>query len=378
MARALTSDLSTLSMDDTETLANQPFAPKSPRDEVTTPAASNRSSNSEPEKKIETETPHKNRFPGFDAALGRIYRYTPVPTLILNEDLCVVEVSDSHCIFSGQPRDAMVGTCACSLSVHTVPAPDTPTLCGALRAAITSKEVQVIEKIHVQSESSIYQLRITPVFEKSTLTYVVLEAQSSSKHKWVASDEQHAYTNEVYKILVDTVKDYAIFMLDTQGNIATWNSGAAILKQYTPSEIIGKHFSVFYSPEDCDRDKPGRGLCLALQNGRMEDEGWRCRKDGSRFWANVMITPIFQFGRHVGFVKVTRDLTERKAAETRMVAAFEESAKMKTDFLANMSHEIRTPMNGMQLALAMIKDTDLTGQQLEYLSIIEDSTSVLL
>lgn len=91
-----------------------------------------------------------------------------------------------------------------------------------------------------------------------------------------------------------------------------------------------------------------------------------------------MITPIFQFGRHVGFVKVTRDLTERKAAETRMVAAFEESAKMKTDFLANMSHEIRTPMNGMQLALAMIKDTDLTGQQLEYLSIIEDSTSVLL
>ncbi|KAJ5253201.1 hypothetical protein N7489_003611 [Penicillium chrysogenum] len=349
MARALTSDLSTLSMDDTETLANQPFAPKSPRDEVTTPAASNRSSNSEPEKKIETETPHKNRFPGFDAALGRIYRYTPVPTLILNEDL-----------------DAMVGTCACSLSVHTVPAPDTPTLCGALRAAITSKEVQVIEKIHVQSESSIYQLRITPVFEKSTLTYVVLEAQSSSKHKWVASDEQHAYTNEVYKILVDT------------GNIATWNSGAAILKQYTPSEIIGKHFSVFYSPEDCDRDKPGRGLCLALQNGRMEDEGWRCRKDGSRFWANVMITPIFQFGRHVGFVKVTRDLTERKAAETRMVAAFEESAKMKTDFLANMSHEIRTPMNGMQLALAMIKDTDLTGQQLEYLSIIEDSTSVLL
>ncbi|CAG8128053.1 unnamed protein product [Penicillium nalgiovense] len=122
MARALTSDLSTLSMDDTETLANQPFAPKSPRDEVTAPAASNRSSNSEQEQKIETEMPHKNRFPGFDTALSRIYRYTPVhknrfpgfdtalsriyrytpvPTLILNEDLCVVEVSDSHCIFSG-------------------------------------------------------------------------------------------------------------------------------------------------------------------------------------------------------------------------------------------------------------------------------------
>ncbi|KAJ6070891.1 hypothetical protein N7467_012210 [Penicillium canescens] len=378
MARALTSGLSALAMDDTGTLVNQPPVTKSLRDEVTAPAVSNRSSNFEQEKKIETEMPHKNRCPGFDAALGRIYRYTPVPTLILDEDLCVVEVSDSHCTFSGQSRDAMLGTCACNLPVQTIPAPDTPTLYGALRAAITSKEVQVMEKIHLQNENSIYQLRITPVFEKSSLIYVVLEAQSTSKHHWVATDEQHAYTNETYKILVDTVKDYAIFMLDTRGNIATWNPGAAILKQYTPSEIIGKHFSIFYSPEDRDRDKPGRGLRLALQKGRMEDEGWRYRKDGSRFWANVMITPIFQFGRHVGFVKVTRDLTERKAAETRMVAAFEESSKMKTEFLANMSHEIRTPMNGMQLALAMMKDTDLTGQQLEYASIIEDSTSVLL
>jgi osomolarity two-component system sensor histidine kinase TcsA len=92
----------------------------------------------------------------------------------------------------------------------------------------------------------------------------------------------------------------------------------------------------------------------------------------------VVITPIYQFDRHVGFVKVTRDLTERKAAEARMIAAFEESAKMKTDFLANMSHEIRTPMNGMQLALAMMKDTGLTDQQLEYALIMEDSTSILL
>lgn len=91
-----------------------------------------------------------------------------------------------------------------------------------------------------------------------------------------------------------------------------------------------------------------------------------------------MITPIFQFSRHVGFVKVTRNLTERKAAETRIVAAFEESSKIKTDFLANISHKIRTPINGIQLTIAMMKDTDLTDQQLEYASIIKDSTSVLL
>jgi osomolarity two-component system sensor histidine kinase TcsA len=235
-----------------------------------------------------------------------------------------------------------------------------------------------MEGIHVKNSNSIYQLRITPIFEESSLIYVVLEAQDTSKDHWIATDEEHAYMNETYKILVDTVKDYAIFMLDTRGHITTWNPGAAILKGYSPAEIVGKHFSIFYSPEDRDIDKPARGLARALREGRMEDEGWRHRKDGSRFWANVMITPIYQFGRHVGFVKVTRDLTERKAAEARMVAAFEESSKMKTDFLANMSHEIRTPMNGMQLALAMMKDTDLTDQQLEYASIIEDSTSVLL
>lgn len=323
-------------------------------------------------------TLRENKGPKFDAALSRIYRYTPVPTLVLDEGLCVVEVSDSHCTFSGQSRDRLLGTCACDVPAYIIPAPDTPTLYGALRAAIILKEIQVIEKIHVKSKNSLYQLRITPISEGSSLIYVVLEALSTSKNHWVASDDQHAYVNETYKILVDTVKDYAIFMLDTRGNITTWNPGAAIMKGYSSADIIGRHFSVFYSPEDRGIDKPGRGLALSLQKGRMEDEGWRYRRDGSRFWANVMITPIYQFGRHVGFVKVTRDLTERKAAEARIIAAFEESSKMKTDFLANMSHEIRTPMNGMLLALAMMKDTELTGKQLEYASIIEDSTSILL
>jgi osomolarity two-component system sensor histidine kinase TcsA len=235
-----------------------------------------------------------------------------------------------------------------------------------------------MEGIRARGANSTYQLRVTPIFENSELIYVILEAQNISRDHWEASDEHHAYVNETYKILVNTVQDYAIFMLDTQGNIATWNRGAEVLKGYSPSDIIGKHFSIFYSPDDRAADKPAKGLALALQKGRIEAEGWRYRKDGTRFWANVMITPIYQFGRHVGFVKVTRDLTERKAAETRMIAAFEESSKMKTDFLANMSHEIRTPMNGMQLALAMLKDTDLSDQQQEFASIIDDSTTTLL
>jgi osomolarity two-component system sensor histidine kinase TcsA len=369
----LADGLLALNMVDNGTSVCKPLAKTPPRDQGTAPVEHIQTPNFTDEKKVELQ-----KSTDLNTSLSRIYRYHPVPTVILDENLCVVEVSDSHCIFSGQSRDDLIGTCACDIPVHTIPAPDTPTLYGALRAAITSKEVQIMEGVHVQSHNSLFQLRITPIFEKSSLIYVILEAQNTSKDHWVATDNQHAYMNETYRILVDTVKDYAIFMLDTRGIITTWNPGAAILKGYSPPEIVGKHFSVFYSPEDRDKDKPSRGLARALREGRMEDEGWRYRQDGSRFWANVMITPIYQFGRHVGFVKVTRDLTERKAAEARMVAAFEESAKMKTDFLANMSHEIRTPMNGMQLALAMMKDTDLTDQQLEYTSIIDDSTSVLL
>jgi osomolarity two-component system sensor histidine kinase TcsA len=365
---ALSRRLLNLTTDDLDTLANEPL--------ITTPPEEKKMALAEPNGNSDYDD--QDKYPKFDAALSRIYRYSPVPTLILDDGLCIVEVSDSHCTFSGQAKDLLMGTCVCDVSAHTIPAPDTPTLYGALRAAIISKEVQVIDAIHVKSKESTYQLRLTPIFEKSSLIYVVLETQNTSRGHWTATNEQHAYVNETYKILVDTIQDYAIFMLDTQGKITTWNPSAAKLKGYSPSEIIGKHLSVFYSPEDRRIDRPGRGLALALQEGRMEDEGWRYRQDGSRFWADVMITPIYQFGRHVGFVKVTRDLTERKAAETRMVAGFEESSKMKTNFLANMSHEIRTPMNGMLLALTMLKDTDLAGQQLEYTSIIEDSTSILL
>src|SRR5690606_5272187 len=95
-------------------------------------------------------------------------------------------------------------------------------------------------------------------------------------------------------------------------------------------------------------------------------------------WANVMVSPVYDQGRHVGFVKITRDLTERKAAEARLIAAYEESSKLKSDFLANMSHEIRTPMHGMLLAITMLSGTDIDDKQREYMNIIEDTGQMLL
>lgn len=311
--------------------------------------------------------------------MHRIYRHTPTPTLVLDSSLRVIEVSDSHLAFFHLTREQLLHACVYELDPHSVPAPDLALLSGALGMAIATRAAQVIDTVHLLERQCCFSLRMTPIFEGDTLIYMLLEAQRTAD-KPPDPEEicEQTYLNETYKILVDTVKDYAIFMLDTQGNIATWNSGAAILKGYSFHEIIGEHFSIFYGNEDRLLNKPAKELEVCLKEGRVEDEGWRYRKDGGRFWANVMMTPIYQYGRHVGFVKVTRDLTERKAAEKRMIDAFEESSKLKTNFLANMSHEIRTPMNGMSLALALLMRTPLNDVQREYAGVLEDSTSILL
>jgi PAS domain S-box-containing protein len=121
-----------------------------------------------------------------------------------------------------------------------------------------------------------------------------------------------------FRRLVDSVRDYAIFLLDANGNIQSWNAGAERIKGYKPEEIIGKHFSVFYPAEDLAKGKPAYELMKALEVGSFQDENWRLRKNGSRFWASVLITKIVdENGKFMGFGKVTRDLTERRIAEQR-------------------------------------------------------------
>jgi PAS domain S-box-containing protein len=186
-----------------------------------------------------------------------------------------------------------------------------------------------------------------------------------------AAEEQLRQNSEVFQLLVSSVRDYAIFMLDPEGNIATWNSGAKAIKQYEPHEIIGRHFSTFYPEEDLRAGKPARELEIAKRDGSVEDEGWRVRKDGSRFWANVVITAVYdRHGELRGFAKVTRDITERKQAEETQRALLEqrearlqaeeerrraedsyrvaqEANRAKDEFLMTLSHELRTPMTAI-------------------------------
>ncbi|WP_445263628.1 hybrid sensor histidine kinase/response regulator [Ramlibacter sp. PS4R-6] len=127
-----------------------------------------------------------------------------------------------------------------------------------------------------------------------------------------------------FQLLIEAVTDYGIFILDPQGHIASWNTGAQNIEGYTADEVIGRHFSIFYPPEAVARGWPEEELRRAVEFGRLEDEGWRVRKDGTRFWANVAITPIYDgSGQLTGFAKVTRDLSERRAHEEQLRAGEE-------------------------------------------------------
>jgi PAS domain S-box-containing protein len=163
---------------------------------------------------------------------------------------------------------------------------------------------------------------------------------------------------ERFQLLVESVKDYAIFLLDTQGNVATWNTGAQRIKGYAAEEIIGQHFSKFYPEAEVRAGKTEYELQVAMREGRFEDEGWRLRKDGSQFWANVVITALRDpGGALIGYAKITRDLTERRKLEEERVqlAHAQEAVRLRDEFLSLASHELKTPLTVLQLQLETLR-----------------------
>ncbi len=159
---------------------------------------------------------------------------------------------------------------------------------------------------------------LSPVRDsKQRPLYVFLQVQDVTRQR--AAEKDLRQSEQRFRLLVDAVEDYAIFMLDPTGHVTTWNAGAQRIKGYTADEIIGQHFRVFYPLERQAEGHPERELERALQAGRYAEEGWRIRKGGTRFWANVTITAVYDDdGTHVGFAKVTRDVTERRRADQEL------------------------------------------------------------
>ena len=166
-------------------------------------------------------------------------------------------------------------------------------------------------------------------------------------------------TAEQFHILVDSVEEYAIYMLDRDGNVATWNTGATKIKGFTAEEIIGKNFACFYTAEDVAAGKPQRNLLEAARRGHIRDQGLRIRKDGSTFEAEVIITVLRDAKGNIrGYSKVTRDITDQirsREYEAEKIAA-QKASKAKDDFLAALSHELRTPLTPALAAAAYLED----------------------
>jgi PAS domain S-box-containing protein len=174
--------------------------------------------------------------------------------------------------------------------------------------------------------------------------------------------------DDLFRLLIDRVKDYAIFVLDPAGIVKSWNAGAENIKGYKAHEIIGHHFSRFYPSEAIRAGWPGTELEAAKRDGRFEDEGWRLRKDGTKFWANVVITALYDDdGVHRGFAKVTRDLTDRMRLQR-----LEADAQVMSQFVAMLAHELRNPLAPIRNAVSVAQHPNADPKKLGWaLSVID-------
>jgi len=259
---------------------------------------------------------------------------------------------------------------------------------GVVTAAldeINTRPVDVVQFEHgLPGQSGDRRVRATlaPVRDSGgRALYLFLQVQDVTAER--AAAEELRLSEQRFRLLVEAVEDYAIFMLDPDGHVASWNSGAQRSKGYTADEIIGQHFRVFYPPELQARRHPEHELEAALRDGHYEEEGWRVRKDGSRFWATVLITAVYnEEGTHVGFAKVTRDSTQRRRLEEdrehalRALSAanaqlgqlneqLKRAAADQAQFLAVTAHELRTPIGVLSGSAETLSRhlADLTAQE---------------
>src|SRR5712671_3623286 len=258
------------------------------------------------------------------------------------------------------PQEVIARAQALSLELATTIAPGFEALAFKASRGIEDK----YELTYIRKDGSRFPAIVSVTAlrdaEGRIIGYLLIGTDNSARKQ---VEEKLRWTEEGFRLMVESVTDCAIVMLDSGGGVVSWNTGAERIKGYRTEEIVGQHFSRFYPPQDIERRVPQRDLDSAAAEGRFEVEGWRVRKDGSTFWANVVFTAIRdQAGNARGFAKLTRDLTERRQVEetlTKAKGAAEKANLAKSDFLSSMSHELRSPLNAI-LGFAQLLESDST------------------
>jgi PAS domain S-box-containing protein len=275
-----------------------------------------------------------------------LFDSNPHPVWVYDlQSLGILDVNQAALQNYGYSREEFL-----SLTIKDIrPPEDVPALLEDARKTPKGAQTTSIWK-HLKKNGTEIDVEITshPLEYSGKPARLVVATDITSRKK---AEEDLRQSEERFRLLISEVADYAILMLDPEGTVVSWNLGAERIKGYEAREIVGRSFSCFYPIEEVERGKPARQLKVALEQGRVEDEGWRVRKDGSRFWANVVITALHDAtGRLRGFAKVTRDITEQKRAQELIMRAKEEAeraSKFKDQFLSTMSHELRTPLNAV-------------------------------
>jgi PAS domain S-box-containing protein len=315
-----------------------------------------------------------------EARYHLLFDSNPHPVWVYDlQTLGILDVNHSAVLNYGYSREEFL-----SLTIKDIrPPEDVPALLES-----TVKTPPDLEGVgvwrHCKKDGTLIDVEITshPLVYGGKNARLVVATDITTRKK---AEEALRQSEERFRLLVSEVADYAILMLDPEGRIASWNAGAERIKGYKADEIIGQHFSRFYPSEDLEAGKPAYELKVAGERGRYEEEGWRIRKDGSRFWAHVVITALRDGTERLrGFAKVTRDITEHKRTQDLIMHAKEDAeraSKFKDQFLSTMSHELRTPLNavlGFSDLLADERYGPLNDRQRRYIDHIHTGGKHLL
>lgn len=327
------------------------------------------------------------------------FHQIPTPTLILDGKYQIMEISDSYVDALKSTREECIDRDITELIRERLALEEAERLIETIKEAYNKRSSQMLEVVD-STKRHFWNVHVRPWTEPRTrngfkgvirrlsdtfrpkYTTLMLTLQSTDLSSIVEANTRmshSAMSANIYHLLVQNLEDFAIFMLDVNGHVKTWNAGAQKLFQYTEEEIQGKHFTTFVREEDLPEFV--NELRMSLNNELRHMTAWRVRKDGTTFWSAISVTPLYNNQhRHIGFVKTTQDLTARLAAERAMIEAHEQAARYKDNVLSEASHELRSPLTGLRLGveeLVSMMTPIATSEQLEVLDGIRESGKIL-